>query len=129
MVMGVGMNKKEFQDYNAIIGKNIRLERKLARCSQSAVGKAIGVTFQQIQKYELGRNGITAARLFELATYLNVPITRFFTMPQEQPLCEPHILEDDDTFKILSHLSDMKKEEKKALAIFLSAIKHMDEVL
>jgi transcriptional regulator with XRE-family HTH domain len=46
--------------------------------SQTALGKAVGLTFQQIQKYERGSNRMGASRLFEFAKVLNVPVSHFF---------------------------------------------------
>ncbi len=46
--------------------------------SQEAVAKAVGVTFQQVQKYEKGSNAMNASRLFEFANFMNVPVAYFF---------------------------------------------------
>lgn len=60
------------------VGKKLRLRRKLLSLSQEAVANAVGVTFQQVQKYERGVNRISASRLAEFADALKVPITYFF---------------------------------------------------
>ncbi|TGY89183.1 XRE family transcriptional regulator [Marinicauda algicola] len=60
------------------IGERLRQARKLAGLSQSAMGEAVGVTFQQVQKYERGANRIPASRLYELAAVLGVPLGFFF---------------------------------------------------
>lgn len=62
---------------NAYIGKRIRLRRTTMGLSQAALGRMIGVTFQQVQKYEKGSNSITAHRLVQLAQLLEVPATFF----------------------------------------------------
>lgn len=54
------------------------MRRSMMGMSQGQLGKAINLTFQQIQKYESGKNQITAARLLELADILQVPITYFY---------------------------------------------------
>ncbi|MFA6280841.1 MAG: helix-turn-helix transcriptional regulator [Bdellovibrionales bacterium] len=61
-----------------ILGKNLRFMRMSCSISQQNLGKAIGVSFQQIQKYEKGENKISGARLFAVAKYLDVPIKDFF---------------------------------------------------
>jgi transcriptional regulator with XRE-family HTH domain len=60
------------------VGTRIRQRRSLLGMSQSALGKAVGLTFQQIQKYERGSNRISASRLFEFAKVLDVPVPYFF---------------------------------------------------
>lgn len=60
------------------VGKRIRLARLSRGISQEKLAEAIGVTFQQVQKYEKGSNRISAARLFECARYLGVDILYFF---------------------------------------------------
>lgn len=65
------------------VGARVRLRRTLLGMSQEKLGQAIGLTFQQVQKYERGINRIGASRLHELARVLDVPITFFF---EEIPL-------------------------------------------
>ncbi|MDE7547567.1 helix-turn-helix transcriptional regulator [Acetobacter fabarum] len=63
---------------DAHVGKRIRLRRTLLGLSQEKLGEALGVTFQQIQKYERGTNRVGASRLYDIATALDVPISFFF---------------------------------------------------
>lgn len=65
-------------DLDRQIGAKLRLARQLANMSQSHLGNAVGVTFQQIQKYERGTNRIAASRLHEFAVELGVPLSFFF---------------------------------------------------
>ncbi|NQW47280.1 MAG: helix-turn-helix transcriptional regulator [Planctomycetes bacterium] len=60
------------------VGSRFRQRRSLLGMSQTAVGDAAGLTFQQIQKYERGSNRISASRLFEFAKVLDVPVSYFF---------------------------------------------------
>ena len=60
------------------VGKRIREFRTSANLSQTALADQIGVTFQQVQKYEKGTNRVGAGRLTHIARALNVPITDFF---------------------------------------------------
>lgn len=60
------------------VGRRLRLKRTILGMSQEAVGKQIGVTFQQIQKYERGINRMGASRLYDFAKALGVQISYFF---------------------------------------------------
>ena len=60
------------------VGAQIAVYRKLAGMSQEALGHAVGVTFQQVQKYERGTNRIGASRLFAIGQALDVPVSVFF---------------------------------------------------
>ncbi len=60
------------------VGKRLRLRRTIQGLSQEVVGNAIGVTFQQIQKYERGANRMGSSRLFEFSKILKVPVSYFF---------------------------------------------------
>ena len=60
------------------VGGRVRLRRTLMGMSQERLGEALGLTFQQVQKYERGVNRIGASRLFDLARVLDVPIGFFF---------------------------------------------------
>jgi transcriptional regulator with XRE-family HTH domain len=60
------------------VGTRLRLRRNMLGLSQEKLGEAIGLTFQQIQKYERGANRIGASRLFELSRVLDVPVSFFF---------------------------------------------------
>ncbi len=66
------------------VGSRVRLRRTLLGMSQEKLGEALGLTFQQVQKYERGVNRIGASRLFDLSRVLDVPIGFFFDdMPPE----------------------------------------------
>lgn len=60
------------------VGRRLRKRRTLLGLSQENLAKALGVTFQQIQKYEKGANRLGASRLFDLARILNVGVEHFF---------------------------------------------------
>ncbi len=60
------------------VGSRVRIRRTLLGMSQDRLGKEIGLTFQQVQKYERGANRIGSSRLYELSRVLDVPISFFF---------------------------------------------------
>ena len=66
------------ETFNQHLGNKLKLRRLALGLTQTKVAKAINVTFQQIQKYEKGTNGVSSIRLLQLSNYLKVPITYFF---------------------------------------------------
>lgn len=60
------------------VGSRIRMHRMLAGISQERLGESLGVTFQQVQKYEKGSNRVSASRLQHIATMLGIPVSFFF---------------------------------------------------
>ncbi len=65
-------------NFNKHLGKKLRIRRLSLGLTQTKVAQAINVTFQQIQKYEKGTNGVSSNRLMQLAAFLKVPIIYFF---------------------------------------------------
>ena len=65
-------------NFNRHLGSKLRMRRLALGLTQTKVAQAINVTFQQIQKYEKGTNGISSLRLMQLATFLKVPVVYFF---------------------------------------------------
>lgn len=73
------------------VGSRVRLRRNLQGVSQTDLGETVGLTFQQIQKYENGKNRISASKLFQLSQALDVPVSFFFDdMPRQT--CEGRAL-------------------------------------
>ncbi len=66
------------ESFNVHLGKKLRLRRLSLGLTQTKVAQAINVTFQQIQKYEKGTNGVSSNRLMQLSQFLKVPIIYFF---------------------------------------------------
>ena len=66
------------KNFNTHLGKKLRMRRLSLGLTQTKVANAINVTFQQIQKYEKGTNGVSSLRLLQLSNYLKVPISYFF---------------------------------------------------
>ena len=60
------------------VGQRLRVRRSLMGFSQEKLASLVGLTFQQIQKYERGTNRVSAGRLYELSQILDVPVTYFF---------------------------------------------------
>lgn len=71
-------NKKKPNPIDVHVGSRVRLRRNMLGMSQEKLGEALGITFQQIQKYEKGANRVGASRLQAIATVMNVPVSFFF---------------------------------------------------
>lgn len=69
---------KRVTEADRLVGLRIAALRKARGLSQTALGLAVGVTFQQVQKYEKGQNRVGAGRLREIARLLEVPVSTFF---------------------------------------------------
>lgn len=91
---GRGARAAKPTQVDAHVGARVRLRRTLLGMSQEKLGEAIGLTFQQVQKYERGANRIGASRLFDLSRVLDVPVSFFFDdldsrTPSSQGFAEP----------------------------------------
>ncbi len=71
-------SKKSPNPIDIHVGSRVRLRRMMLGMSQEKLGEALGITFQQIQKYEKGTNRVGASRLQHIATVLKVPVSFFF---------------------------------------------------
>lgn len=75
---------KQSKPVDVHVGSRMRLRRTLLGFSQEKVGNAVGLSFQQIQKYERGANRIGAGRLYQFANLLDVPVSFFYDdMPDD----------------------------------------------
>ncbi len=71
------------------VGRQIRLRRKSIGLTQHAIAESLGLTFQQVQKYERGHNRVSASKLFEIATALQTDVAYFFQGMSAQTAAEP----------------------------------------
>lgn len=76
--MALETNSKKPNPVDVEVGRRIRLRRSLLGLSQSALADALGITFQQVQKYEKGVNRVGASRLQAIAQFLGTPVSSFF---------------------------------------------------
>jgi transcriptional regulator with XRE-family HTH domain len=82
--------KREPNPIDKHVGNNMRLRRLELRWSQTKVAKALGISFQQVQKYEAGTNRIGASRLHNMAEILEVPVTFFFESLEKPQNMHPY---------------------------------------
>ena len=102
---------------NQHLGKKLRLRRTSLGLTQTQVAKAINVTFQQIQKYEKGTNGVSSARLLQLSSFLKVPIKYFFEDYQDiSSTNETNQSSKDINYSFLVRLfNDLELQQKEKL--------------
>jgi transcriptional regulator with XRE-family HTH domain len=101
----MGENKKKANPIDVHVGGRIRLRRNMMGISQERLGERLGITFQQVQKYEKGTNRVGASRLQAISSVLGVPISFFFeevvaTEPARNGFAEP-----DGTFSLMEFCS------------------------
>jgi transcriptional regulator with XRE-family HTH domain len=101
------MAGKKPNPVDAHVGSRVRLRRMLLGMSQERLGESMGLTFQQVQKYEKGVNRIGASRLFQISKILDVPVQFFF---EEAPYAgdgsrAPGLAEPDSEAFILEFLN------------------------
>ena len=100
------MIKKKPEPVDVHVGSRVRLRRTLLGMSQEKLGKALGLTFQQIQKYERGANRIGSSRLYQLSQILDVPVSFFFDdMNEEIVNDDMHLAEGEGQSFEVGHLS------------------------
>ena len=91
---------------DVLVGARMRLRRKELRLSQGELGEKLGVTFQQIQKYENGTNRVGASRLEALARALDVPVGYFFDEQRDASGAGPptalHVMREPGAMELLT---------------------------
>lgn len=96
--------KKQPNPIDAQVGSRVRLRRMLIGMSQEKLGDMLGLTFQQVQKYEKGVNRIGAGRLYQMARILGVPISYFYEdVPEES---QSRVPANHATPPVMEFLSD-----------------------
>ena len=106
-------------NFNRHLGSKLRMRRLALGLTQTKVAQAINVTFQQIQKYEKGTNGISSLRIMQLANFLKVPVVYFFedyptydaNAPSDPEKVEMPDLNYSFLAKLFSNLSSAQKEK------------------
>ncbi len=108
-------------NFNRHLGSKLRMRRLSLGLTQTKVAQAINVTFQQIQKYEKGTNGISSLRIMQLANFLKVPIVFFFedfpmyqgTNPSSETSNDGTVEDLNYSFlaKLFAGLDESKKEK------------------
>ncbi len=109
------MAKRSPLPVDRVVGQNIRICRLQRGLSQTELGQRIGVTFQQVQKYEKGTNRVGASRLTLIAETLQVPLPTLFdgagTVEQVSPEASPrHLLAKPHSLRLLQAFDNVKDD-------------------
>ena len=104
------------------VGQRLRVRRSLLGLSQEKLGEAIGLTFQQIQKYEKGMNRISAGRLFQFSKILDVPVSFFYENlnADVEKLMKSYGFSDNEQDEFVSENLMQSKETLELLRIYYS---------
>ena len=119
------------ENFNIHLGKKLRIRRLSLGLTQTKVAQAINVTFQQIQKYEKGTNGVSSNRLMQLAQFLKVPIIYFFEDYRDfKDLSSSNEPSNDDlNYSFLSRtFSTLSKPQKEKILQILNNISKFEKV-
>ncbi len=119
------------ENFNIHLGKKLRMRRLSLGLTQTKVAEAINVTFQQIQKYEKGTNGVSSSRLIQLSKFLKVPITYFYEDYKDFEDIEKNNLEnnnDDLNYSFLTKtFSSLSKTQKEKILQVLRNTSSLDK--
>ena len=110
------------------VGARLRQLRKSIKLSQSALAERLGLTFQQVQKYERGTNRVSASKLHEAALVLNVSVSDFFEgLPGSGPTGESRVIAMDaasesDLQRLIRIYEGVPAEERRRLIDVVEAV-------
>ena len=118
-------------NFNKHLGNKLKLRRLALGLTQTKVAQAINVTFQQIQKYEKGTNGVSSNRLMQLAQFLKVPIIYFFEDFRDfkDLSSNNETLNEDLNYSFLSRtFSSLSKTQKEKILQILNNVSKFEKV-
>lgn len=98
-----------------LVGQRLRWRRRELKLTQEQLGEKLGLTFQQVQKYEKGVNRISAGRLYEMSTVLDIPILYFYEGAEDYLALPAHVREDNEP---AGPLPQLDQEAMELLAAF-----------
>ncbi len=102
------------------VGKRVRQRRWMVGFSQQQLGEAVGIKFQQIQKYETGMNRVSASRLWDIAKVLDVPVTFFFDgyegdVPKAKGTRQGDLLADKEALELVRSYYAIPETQRRKL--------------
>lgn len=119
------MPTKRLDPIDRLIGRNIHFHRVKKRMSQAELAHRLGITFQQIQKYENAANRVSASRLFHIARVLGIPISAFFDgaeasgETQVRDGSPPTLASERDTLRLTEAYSKISDAKRRRLLVDL----------
>ena len=119
------------ENFNNHLGKKLRMRRLSLGLTQTKVAQAINVTFQQIQKYEKGTNGVSSNRLMQLSQFLKVPIIYFFDDYKDfKDINQTSETNDDLNYSFLTRtFSQLSKQQKERILQILNNTTKFDKAI
>ncbi|MFC3614834.1 helix-turn-helix domain-containing protein [Lutimaribacter marinistellae] len=124
-------------EVDVTVGQRIKARRMALGMSQAELGDAVGVRFQQVQKYESGANRVSASRLWSIAEVLGVHVSHFFEgirpadadcgSDKRQPVDNMEFLKDHDTLELVSVYSRLTPAHRHAVLSFVKSLTDLDE--
>ena len=117
------------ENFNIHLGKKLRMRRLSLGLTQTKVAQAINVTFQQIQKYEKGTNGVSSNRLMQLSQFLKVPITYFYEEYRDyKPFASEEVVSENFNYSFLiKTFNSLSKAEKDKILQSLKNTESLDK--
>ncbi len=106
---------KTKHDVDTHVGKRIRHRRWMTGLTQQQLADKVGITFQQIQKYETSMNRVSASRLWDIANAMGVPITFFFEGLSEDGETTEAVPEDKETLQLAQKLRSVPQAQRLCL--------------
>lgn len=122
-------NKKKPNPIDIHVGSRIRLRRNMLGISQEKLGESLGITFQQIQKYEKGTNRVGASRLQAISSILGVPVAFFFEDAPGENAGSVRGMEDSSTTYVVDFLSSAEGLQLNRAFVKISDAKVRRKVL
>jgi transcriptional regulator with XRE-family HTH domain len=118
------------ESFNIHLGKKLRMRRLSLGLTQTKVAQAINVTFQQIQKYEKGTNGVSSNRLMQLSQFLKIPIIYFFEDYKSfKDITASELSNDDLNYSFLSRtFASLSKTQKEKILQVLNNTAKFEQV-
>lgn len=116
-------SNKSASRVDKLVGRNIRVHRLVRGLTQEGLGEKLGVTFQQIQKYEKGTNRVGSGRLYQIAGLLEVPVTAFFEGGETQTTVRnssPYdLLADPVSLRMVQAFSELADQKTRRAVLAL----------
>lgn len=109
---------------DAYVGKQIRIHRKVAGISQNTLAKGIGLTFQQVQKYEYGENRISCSKITQIANLLNTSILDFFPENEGELKARENVDVNKDAIKLMQNYIKLNEAQRKAVKNIINVMKN-----
>ncbi|MBN8512428.1 MAG: helix-turn-helix domain-containing protein [Rickettsiales bacterium] len=107
--------KGKADNIDKLVSKRLKMRRVMLGLSQQDIGKAVGVSIQQIQKYEKATNRVSSGKLFAIAKYLKVPVTYFYEKSDDNYLCSSAFAEESAKYE--AEAKDISVSEKELISL------------